>query len=116
MQELQVFTTVELLEALRRKESGCTDYRLAKLLGINPNSVYNLLYKGGVMSDETALKISRELDLPPVLVVFSVIRERSKSQEIRDILDTIPMSTLKAGCVAVLVFALALVPVPGFTS
>jgi len=105
MQELQFFTTVELLEALRRKELGCTDYRLAKILGINPNSVYNLLYKGGVMSDETALKISKELDIPPVLVVFSVIRERSKNKEILDILDTIPPSALKAGCVALLAFA-----------
>lgn len=113
MQDLQVFTTVELLEALRRKEGGCTDYRLAKVLGINPNSVYNLLHKGGVMSDETALKISKELNISPALVVFSIIRERSKSQEIRDILDTISIDTLKASCLALLGFAVVLNPFPG---
>lgn len=58
------------------------------------------------MSDETALKISKELDLPPVLVVFSVIRERSKNQEIRDILDTIPTGSLHAGCLLLLAFVL----------
>lgn len=108
--ELTVFTTVELLEALRRKESGCTDYRLSKILGITPNAVRHLLYKGSVMSDETALKISRELDINPALVVFSVIRERSKNQEIRDILDTIPIDTLKASCLALLGFAVFFSP------
>lgn len=105
MQELQILTTVELLEALRRKEGGCSDYRLAKILDMSHQAIHKMLHKGVVMSDETALKISKELDIPAVLVVFSVIRERSKNQEIRDILDTIPASALRAGCFALLAFA-----------
>lgn len=116
MQEIRVFTTVELLEALRRKEDGCSDYRLAKILGVSSQAIHHLLQKGGVMSDETALKISRELDIPPALVVFPIIRERTKSQEVRDILDTIPIDTLKASCLALLGFAVVLNPFPGIFS
>lgn len=113
MQELRVFSTVDLLEALRRKEGGCSDYRLAKILGVTHQAIHHLLQKGGVMSDETALKVSRELNIPPALVVFSIIRERTKNQEIRDILDTIPIDTLKASCLVLLSFALIYSPFPG---
>lgn len=83
--ELTVFTTVELLEALRRKESGCTDYRLSKILGITPNAVRHLLYKGGVMSDETALKISRELDINLYYVKDCYYRALRRRKNVLDI-------------------------------
>lgn len=111
MKQPEFFTTVELLEALRRRENGCTDYRLAKILGLTPGSIRHLLQKGGVMSDETALYLADELDLPPVLVVFSAIRERAKNQQVIDILDNIPASALKAGMFILLFTALSLLPI-----
>ena len=94
MKDTQFFTTVELLELLRRKYSRhderCSDYRLSRVLGVTPKAISHLLHHNGVMSDETAVKVANELDIPPLLVVFSVIRERSKNQAMRDILDTLP--------------------------
>ena len=111
MKTTEFLTTVELLEALRRRENGCSDYRLAKILGISHQGIHHLLHKGGVMSDETALYLADELDLPPVLVVFSAIRERAKNQQVIDILDNIPASALKAGMFILLFTALSLLPI-----
>lgn len=111
MSKTEFFTTIELLETLRRRENGCSDYRLAKILGLSHQGIHHLLHKGGVMSDDTAIALADELDLPPVLVVFSAIRERSKRPEIRDIIDALPAEIMKAGAAFLLFSLLSLLPI-----
>lgn len=101
-------TTKQWLMLLKDKNNDCSDYRLAKILGITQQGMSGLMLGKSVMSDETALKVAKELEVPPLLLVMSAIRERTKSQEIIDILDTIPSEIFKASCYILTGFCLSI--------
>ena len=101
-------TTKEWLMLLKHKKNNCSDYQLSKILGITQQAVSLQMLGKSVMSDETALKVAKELEMSPLLLVVSVIRERTKNQDIIDILDTIPKEALKASCYILIGFSLSL--------
>lgn len=92
-------TTVELLEILRKyqisKGFSGTDYRLAKILQINPNSAQNLIHKGGIMSDETAMHVAHELGLPSSYVLLCAWHERNKNEATKEAIKEIADKYLK---------------------
>lgn len=79
MKHDQYLTSIELLKLLKLHHNNCSDYRAAQILGITQQAVSKLMLGQAVMSDETALKLAKEADLNPLMVVFSVIRERAKN-------------------------------------
>lgn len=91
-------TTAEWLMLLRNKENNCTDYHLAKVLGVSQNAIIHLLRKGGVMSDTTAVKVAELLGFSPVLLILSVSKERLKSESFNDELEKLPSELFKASC------------------
>ena len=113
MQELEFLTTVELLKLLKDKYDNCSDYRLAKVLGVTPQAVSLWQQGKSIMNDEAALKVAKELDISPALAVLSVMRERTKNPEIRDIIDTLPTRALRAVCFVLLGFSLSFLHLPG---
>lgn len=109
-------TTIEWIKLLKHKHNNCSDYQASKILGMTQQAISGLTLGKSVMSDETAVKIARELNIPPLLVVMAAIRERTKSQEIIDILDTVPKEFFKAGCYILLGFGLSVMPVSTYFS
>lgn len=116
MENLELLTSAELLKLLRDKLNGCSDYRLAKVLNISQSAMSALINGKSVMSDETALKVATELGISPALAVLSVMRERTKNPEIRDIIDTLPTRALRAVCLVALGFSLSFLPFHGVIS
>lgn len=80
--------TLELLTRYKAHHGDITDYRAAKLLGVKHQTVYTWK-SGGSMSDETGIKVAKELGLDPAKVVIDLHIEREKgdatSQVWRDI-------------------------------
>lgn len=103
-------TTVQLLELLRmyRKDKGFpdTDYQLAKSLGTATSTINNLLYHGGIMSDETAMHLASELELPPSYVLLCAWHERNKNEETKDVIKDIAAKYMK---VSVFIFAFSVI-------
>ena len=115
-------TTIEWIKLLKHKHNNFYELffedaiQASKILGMTQQAISGLTLGKSVMSDETAVKIARELNIPPLLVVMAAIRERTKSQEIIDILDTVPKEFFKAGCYILLGFGLSVMPVSTYFS
>ncbi len=109
-------TTRQWLILLKDKKNNCSDYQAAKILGITQQSMSGLMLGKSVMSDETAVKIARELNIPPILVVMAAIRERTKMEDLKDSIDALPKEFFKAGCYILLGFGLSVIPVSTYFS
>ena len=109
-------TTRQWLILLKDKKNNCSDYQAAKILGITQQSMSGLMLGKSVMSDETAVKIARELNIPPILVVMAAIRERTKMEDLKDSIDALPKEIFKAGCYILLGFGLSVIPVSTYFS
>ena len=100
MDELKILSTVELLEHLRNQQRikglPTTDYRLAKLLDVSPQAIAKILQKGVIMSDETAMTLAMELDLPLSYVLICVYHERSKNEKVKEAVSEIAAKYMKA--------------------
>ena len=111
-----LLTTRQWLILLKDKKNNCSDYQAAKILGITQQSMSGLMLGKSVMSDETAVKIARELNIPPILVVMAAIRERTKMEDLKDSIDALPKEFFKAGCYILLGFGLSVIPVSTYFS
>ncbi len=74
---------------LRAKNSGpnklCTDYRLAKILGLSKTAMTRYMRHGGGMSSDVGLKIAKELGLDANYVVACLAHEREQSELVRPV-------------------------------
>ena len=108
--ESDLRTTVELLELLRKyqvyKGFSGTDYRIAKVLGVTPQTVGKYFQHGVIISDETAMNLAAELNLPPSYVLLCAWHERNKNQETKDVIKDIAAKYMK---VSVFLFAFTVI-------
>lgn len=92
-------TTIQLLELLRNvqiiKGFNGTDYRLAKVLSVTPQTIAKYLQQGVVMSDMVAMTLALELDLPMSYVLLCVWKERTKSEAAKNAATEIAAKYLK---------------------
>lgn len=92
-------TTVELLELLRKyqeyKGFSPTDYRLAKVLGVTPSAIAKYLQHGMIISDDVAMSIALELDLPSSYVLLCAWHERNKNEATKEAIKDIADKYLK---------------------
>ena len=58
-----------LIERLRAAQDGATDYRLAQLLEITPQAIYQVKNKGTMFSDLTLNKIAQLLGENPMKLI-----------------------------------------------
>lgn len=91
-----------------RKNKGFpdTDYQLAKVLGLATSAIHHLLYKGGIMSDETAMHVAAELELPPSYVLLCAWHERNKNEATKEAIKEIASKYMK---VSVFFFGLSVI-------
>ena len=98
MDESDFRSAQQLLELLRAKLGGVTDYRLAKILGMSPQGISGITQNGGTLSDENAIKLAIELELPPSYVVICMHWQRAKDATTRALWEDAASKVLKAGC------------------
>lgn len=89
-------TTIEWLKLLKKEKNLTSDYQLAKHLELTHQAISKLMLGQCVMSDTTALKVAEGLGYPHLLLILSVMRERSKSESDIMIIDKVISESLKA--------------------
>lgn len=77
-------TTVDYLDAIKRKQGLPSDYALAKALGITRESVSGLRKGASGMGIETALKAGEILGIDGHTIYAAGQIERAKKPEVRD--------------------------------
>lgn len=98
MYESDFRTAQQLLELLRAKYGGCSDYRLAKILSMSQQGISTVMTNKTTLSDENAVKLAVELGLDPVYVIICMNWQRAKDDSIRAIWEDAASKLLKASC------------------
>lgn len=70
-------TSLQYLEAVRTRCGLTSDYQLAKLLELTPQQISRYRRLGDVLSDYTAVKVARLLELEPLEVIAQINAERA---------------------------------------
>ena len=76
-----IFTTKKLVNSLKKHYGNCTNYALAKNLGVSKGAVLNWDGKGTSMNDDIALKAAQILGLNPEKVLIDLQVERTKGSD-----------------------------------
>lgn len=74
-------STAQLFERLRASNGGCSDYRLAKLMGTPQTYIIRWTQHGKTMDDEHAIRMAELLAIDPAYVLACMAAERSHSVE-----------------------------------
>jgi hypothetical protein len=90
-------TTKSLLERLRSKYDGCSDYRLAKILGVGKTAVSRYMLHGGGMANDVGMRLADELGLPHAYVVACLSLEREPSDQVKPVWQGIIETLKRAG-------------------
>ena len=77
--------TVETLEQIRAKNGNCSDYRLAKLMGLRPNYISLMMHKGNKMTEAHRIKAAELLNEDPEVHLIYRSIERAKKSEIKHV-------------------------------
>jgi transcriptional regulator with XRE-family HTH domain len=77
-------STIELLDIARAQNGGCSDYRLAKLLGIPNSGIANWRSGRNLPANPVAMRLAELCGLDPAEVVCWVNLERAATPEERE--------------------------------
>lgn len=87
MQDIVFMTTADFLAALRKHLKSLnlndTDYRLAKVLGVSPQTVSGWKTGKHTIDDKICLKVAELLQLEEGYVIACMYLERSKTEPVR---------------------------------
>lgn len=73
--------TIDFIERLRARNDGCSNYRIAKLLGVDQSAVIRYTKHGKSMDDKYAIRMAELLGIDPAYVLACMAAERSHSVE-----------------------------------
>lgn len=79
-----LITTVKIVDTLK-KLNKWTDYRVAKELGVKPNTVANWRKRGSVMSAETGEKAANLLGMEEKFILYCLEAERLMGSVVFDV-------------------------------
>lgn len=71
-----------VLDELREAKGIVSDYGLAKLLEVRPQTISNYRRDRTQLSDEMALRVARMMDRPPASLLAELAAERAKHPEV----------------------------------
>lgn len=94
-------TTASLLDRLAAKYGGASDYRLAKILGIQDSAISNYRHGRSCLGDEVAVKVAAELGEPAAYVLACMMAERARTPTIRKIWADLARAMRKQAAAAV---------------
>lgn len=80
----KLWTTREVAEALCEREKISTDYGLAKMLGVDPNTVTGWRKGFRIMSDDHAATIAPLIGEDPAWLALCLAVERVKSDDLAE--------------------------------
>jgi len=75
-------TTTELMDAVKEAKGIKSDYRLAKLLDVEPTTISNYRKGRSQASDEIALKLAGMCDRAPAPILAQIASERASSPDV----------------------------------
>ena len=81
--------TVDFLKMLKESNGDCSDYRVAKLLGVTTAAVCKWTKKESGMSSKTGLKVAKLLSIDKEFVLLCLIAERQKDSASKEVLEHI---------------------------
>lgn len=102
---METSATKKYLEVLRERYGGCSDYRIAQLLGVSKSCLSRWTQGKGTIGDEPAARLADLCGLDPVEVLTEIYIERSPSKTTREYFEEV----LKRTAVG-----LAVIPIIGF--
>jgi plasmid maintenance system antidote protein VapI len=70
------------LDEVQEVKGLTSDYALAQLLGVKPQTISNYRQGRTQMSDEMALRVARMMGRPAALVLVQIAAERAKSPDV----------------------------------
>lgn len=91
-----MLTTIELIEMIREKNGNCSDYRLAKLINVTPQTIHNYTKRNGHINDESAIIAAEMLGIPPFYILACIQAEKSQNERICHILESMAAEFLPA--------------------
>lgn len=110
MKNGELMTTLELLDALKSLNGNASDYRVAQILKVKPNTVSSWRHGRSFFDDEVCFRVADQLGIQPEYVVACVHAERSKTPQARTVWTHIAAAFGTAAAVAmVAVLAVPLV-------
>jgi plasmid maintenance system antidote protein VapI len=75
-------TTTDLMDEVKKAMGATSDYRLAKLLSLEPTTVSNYRNGRSQASDEIALKLAAAINRAPAPILAQIAAERASSPEV----------------------------------
>jgi predicted transcriptional regulator len=80
-----MISTVQMLDAARQRLGDVSDYRLAKVLGVNPNAVSNYRVGRSCPSNPIAMRLAALAGVDGLEAVVAVNIERAQTPEDRHV-------------------------------
>ena len=71
----------EWLDKAKEKGNIETDYKLAKIIGINPSALVNIRKRNNGMDNYTAIRIAEILEINRLKVIIDMEVQKAKSKE-----------------------------------
>lgn len=97
----------EWIDAVAAAEGGCSDYRVAKVLGISKQAVSKYRTRGGTLDETVARKVEKHLGLKPGTVMIDQLQERATDPEVKAIFQR--LGKMVAGLAATLTLTMGVV-------
>ncbi|MDN3544647.1 helix-turn-helix domain-containing protein [Kinneretia asaccharophila] len=79
-----MLSTVQLLDIARAHQGGVSDYRIAKLIGINPNAISNYRTGRSVPAEPIAMRLAEVAGVDPAEAIFALNAERASDEGMRE--------------------------------
>lgn len=98
----------EWIDAVAAAEGDCSDYRVAKILGISKQAVSNYRTRGGTLDDAVAHRVEVRLGLKPGSVMFDQLQELATDPEVRAIWQRFAKMVAGAAATATLAVTMGL--------
>lgn len=71
------------IDRVKSSKGWESDYKVAKTLGFNPNTISNYRANGTPMDEAIALKVAHALEIDPAIILADQAMERAKNDEAR---------------------------------
>ncbi len=94
---MNISATKKYLDIIRKQYGGCSDYRIAQLLGVTRTAVSRWSQGKGTIGDEPAARLAELCELDPVEVLTELYIERSQSSVTRHYFEEVLKRTGASG-------------------
>lgn len=95
-----MFDVDALLDAAKARAGITSDYRLCKVAGISDTTMYNYRHGLSFPDDQKTFKLCEMAGLNPAPYLLEIHAERAKTEEIKQVWNTLITTLKRSGIVA----------------